>query len=141
LPSFVLAAGTASAVLLMTGGGLGLAVGATADQAKAFQVDGNTAMLFDNLAYGLMAPALMAGAAMAVAVGVVTLRTRVLPVWTAWLGFLLGLTALGSYFSAWTGFVGFPLWSAVIGVVLLLRGETGEPASATAAQPAATVPA
>jgi hypothetical protein len=138
LPSFVLAAGTVAAALLMAGAGIGLAVGVTADEAKAFQVDGNTAMLADNTAYALMAPAMMAAAVMAAAVGLVTLRTRVLPVWTAWLGFLLGLSALGSYFSAWVGFFGLPLWSAVIGIVLLVRPDRAE---APVVADAAAVPA
>jgi hypothetical protein len=123
LPSLVLAAGTASAALLLAGGQLGLAIGVTLDQSKGYDVDGKTAMLFDSVAYQVMAPGLMAGAVMATVVGILTLRTKVLPTWTAWLGFLLGLTALGTYYSAWAGFFGLPLWSAVIGIVLLLRTD------------------
>ena len=130
LPSFVLAAGTVSAALLLAGGQLGLSIGVTLDQSKGYDVDGKTAMLFDSVAYQVMAPGLMAGAVMAVVVGILTLRTKVLPTWTAWLGFLLGLTALGSYFSAWAGFFGFPLWSAVVGVALLLRADAAEPVAA-----------
>jgi hypothetical protein len=123
LPSLVLAAGTASAALLLAGGQLGLSIGVTLDQSKGFDVDGKTAMLFDSVAYQIMAPGLMAGAVMATVVGILTLRTRVLPAWTAWLGFLLGLTAVGTYYSAWAGFFGFPLWSAVVGIALLLRSD------------------
>ena len=136
-PAFVLAAGVTAAALLLVGGQIGLAIGVTADQAKAFKVDGSTAMLFDNAAYQVMAPAFMAAAVMAVFVGLVTLRTRVLPVWTAWLGFLLGLTAVGSFFTAWIGFVGFPLWAAVIGIVLLLQKDDA-PAAAEAPVMAST---
>ena len=136
LPSFVLAAGTASATLLLAGGAIGLAVGVTADESKAFEVDGKTAMLADSTSYGLMAPGLMAGAAMAVVVGIVTLRTKALPAWTAWLGFLLGLTALGSYFSAWAGFIGLPLWAAVVGIVLLLQRDAAPAAVAAVETPA-----
>jgi hypothetical protein len=123
LPSLVLAAGTASAALLLAGGQLGLSIGVTLDQSKGFDVDGKTAMLFDSVAYQIMAPGLMAGAVMATVVGILTLRTRVLPAWTAWLGFLLGLTAVGTYYSAWAGFFGFPPWSAVVGIALLLRSD------------------
>ena len=130
LPSLVLAAGTAAAALLLVGGEIGLAIGVTLDQSKGYDVDGKTAMLFDSTAYQIMAPGLMAGAVMAVLVGILTLRTKVLPVWTAWLGFLLGLTAVGSYFSAWAGFFGLPLWSAVIGLVLLLTKEPVAPVDA-----------
>jgi len=123
LPSLVLGAGAVSAALMLAGGVASFAVGITADQAKSFSADGKTAMIFDNLGYGMLAPAFMAAAVMAVAIGIVTLRTRVLPVWTAWLGFLLGLACVGSYFSAWTGFIGVPLWSGVIGIVLLLQRD------------------
>jgi hypothetical protein len=125
LPSLVLAAGAVAATLILVGGEASFAVGLTGDQAKTFTVDGKTAMIFDNLGYQLLAPGLMAAAVMAVATGIVTLRTRVLPVWTAWLGFLLGLACVGSFFSAWTAFIGLPLWTAVISVVLLLRAEPG----------------
>src|SRR5690349_1516657 len=50
LPSYVLAAGTVSAGLLLVGGVMGLSIGVTLDQAKSFEVDGNTAMLFDSTA-------------------------------------------------------------------------------------------
>ncbi|MCA1713430.1 MAG: hypothetical protein LC789_18040 [Actinobacteria bacterium] len=123
LPSFVLAAGTACAVLIVAGAQASVAVGGASADTDAFKVDGNSALLFDHLGYGIMAPGLMAGAAMAVAVGLVTLRTRVLPAWTAWLGFLLGLGALGSFFTAWTGFFLLPIWSVAVGVCLLLRKD------------------
>jgi hypothetical protein len=135
LPSFVLAAGTVSAALLLAGGQIGLSIGVTLDQSKGYDVDGKTALLFDSVAYQVMAPGLMAGAVMAVLVGLVTLRTRILPAWTAWLGFLLGLTALGTYFSAWAGFFGLPLWSAVMGIVLLLQNDTAPAVSETPAMP------
>jgi hypothetical protein len=126
LPSFVLASGAVSAALLVAGAMASLTVGATASEAESLKVDGSIALMFDHLGYGILAPGLMAGAAMAVAVGIVTLRTRVLPVWTAYLGFLIGLGGLGSYFSAWTGFFVLPLWSVVIGIVLLMRSEAAE---------------
>ena len=132
LPSLVLAAGTAAAALLLAGGQIGLAIGVTLDQSKGYDVDGKTAMLFDSTAYQVMAPGLMAAAVMAVIVGILTLRTKVLPAWTAWLGFVLGLSAAGSYFTAWAGFFGLPLWSAVVGIVLLLQKDAdAEAAPAT----------
>ena len=124
LPSFILAAGTASAALLLAGAMTGLSVGITAVDAPSFKLDGSLAMLLDTASYGMMGTGLMLAAAMAVAVGLLTLRTRLLPAWTAWLGFLLGLSAVGSLFTAWVGFLGLPLWTVVIGLVLLLRGET-----------------
>lgn len=130
LPSLVLAAGTAAAALLLAGGEASFAMGVTVDQAKSLSVDGKTAIVFDNLGYQVLAPGLMAAAVMAVVVGIVTLRTRVLPAWTAWLGFVLGLSGLGSYFSAWVGFFALPIWAAVIGIVLLLSTDPAQPAVA-----------
>jgi hypothetical protein len=123
LPALVLGLGATAAALLLVGGETSFAVGAAADQTTAFKVDGNLAILLDGLGYQILAPGLMAAAAMAVVVGILTLRTRVLPVWTAWLGFLLGLTAVGSYFSAWAGFIGLPVWSVVVGLVLVLAKD------------------
>lgn len=130
LPSFVLAAGAVAAALIVGGAQASLAVGATHADTESFKVDGNSALLFDHLGYGMMAPGLMAAAAMAVAVAIVTLRTRVFPAWTAWLGFLIGIGGLGSFFTAWTGFFLLPLWSVVIGVLLLLRDDAADPAPA-----------
>lgn len=135
LPSLVLAAGTAAAALILVGAEASFAVGVTGDQGKAFAVDGKTAVVLDNLGYQLMAPGLMAAALMAVVTGILTLRTRVLPVWTAWLGFLFGLGAIGSYFSAWTGFIALPIWTVVMGVVLLLRPEPEAGGDVRAGQP------
>ncbi|MDT7573571.1 MAG: hypothetical protein QOE05_3745 [Actinomycetota bacterium] len=130
LPSFVLASGAVAAALIVGGAQASLAVGSTHADTASFKVDGNSALLFDHLGYGMMAPGLMAAAAMAVAVALVTLRTRVFPVWTAYLGILLGLGAVGSFFTAWTGFFLLPLWSLVIGVLLFLKDDAAEPAAA-----------
>jgi hypothetical protein len=127
LPGLVAGLGATAAALLLVGGQLSFAMGLTADQAESFKVDGNLAMLLDGLGYQILAPGLMAAAAMAVVVGILTLRTRALPVWTAWLGFLLGLTAVGSYFSAWVGFIGLPLWSVAVGLVLVLANDEAPP--------------
>lgn len=132
LPSAVLAAGTVAAVLLVAGAQVTVAVGSASADTKSFKVDGNSALLFDHLGYHLAAPGLMAAAAMAVLVALVTLRTRVLPVWTAYLGLLLGLGGLGSFFTAWTGFFLLPLWSVLIGIVLLLRRDADAVATAAA---------
>jgi hypothetical protein len=120
LPSYVLASGVAAAALILTGAEASLVAGIAGADSASFKLDGNVALMLDDLAYALMAPGLMAAATMAVMTGIVTRRTGVLPAWTAWLGFLLGLSALGSFFSAWVGFFGFPLWAAVVSIVLLV---------------------
>jgi hypothetical protein len=124
LPSYVLGAGVAAAALILAGAEFSFMVGLAADDSSAFKVDGNTAILFDDMAYSLLASGLMAACSMAVVTGLVTLRTRVLPVWTAWFGFLLGLAALGSMFTVWTAFLLFPAWVIALSIVLALRKET-----------------
>ncbi|MDT7549654.1 MAG: hypothetical protein QOE84_2048 [Actinomycetota bacterium] len=121
LPSFCLAAGTAAASLLAASAASSFCVGLTAADNSSFKVDGSLAIALDQAGYALFATGLMAAGAMAVSTGIVTLRTRVLPVWTAWVGFLLGLGVVGSLFTAWTGFILLPIWSICVGVVLLLR--------------------
>ncbi|MBK5307605.1 MAG: DUF4386 family protein [Frankiaceae bacterium] len=132
LPSLVLAAGVAAAVLILAGAQVGSIIGLTADQSSGYKVGGELALTLDTLAYQLFAPGLMAAGVMAVCTSLVTLRTRVLPAWTAWIGFLVGLAAVGSVFSAWTNFFLLPVWALVIGLVLLMRGDA-EPLDADAA--------
>lgn len=131
LPSYVLAAGTATAVLLAAGAAASFSIGIGAADASSFKVDGSLAVVLDDIGYVLLATGLMLAASMAVVTGIITLRTRLLPAWTAWLGFLLGLTAVGSIFTAWLGFMGLPLWTVVVSIVLLLRADDVPAATAT----------
>lgn len=139
LPTLALAAGTAASVLIAAGGMVSTAVGVTGDGSGGFEADGGTALLLDNLGYQLLASALMAAAVMVVATGLVSMRTRVLPVWTAWFGFVIGLAALGSFFSAWTGFFLLPAWCLVVGLVLLLQKDAHDADGTTGVDSAAEV--
>lgn len=121
LPSYVLAAGTAAAVLVGVGGAAAFAPGIAAADVSSLKVDGGLAVVLDDIGYVLLATGLMAAGSMAVVTGLVSRRTGVLPQWTAWLGFLLGLTAVGSIFTAWLGFLGLPIWVVAISIVLVVR--------------------
>ncbi len=67
---------------------------------------------------------------MFVAVALLTLRTRVLPVWIAWFSFFLALVLLIIPIG-WAGVVwGFPLWTVIVSILLFRRGRA--PAAATA---------
>ena len=69
---------------------------------------------------------------MFVAVGLLTMRTRVLPVWLGWVSFAIALLLL-IIPVGWAGVVwAFPLWTIVVSVLLFRRGS---------AAPAATEPA
>jgi hypothetical protein len=130
LPSYVLAAGTAAAALMAAGAAASFSVGFAASDASALKVDGGLALTLDDAGYVMLTAGLMLAGSMAVAVGIVTLRTKAFPVWTAWLGFLLGLAVAGSLFTAWIAFLGLPIWSVAMGIVLLLRNDAAEPAAA-----------
>lgn len=129
LPSYVLAAGTAAAALVAVGVAMWSAVPIAAADSSSFKVDGSLALALDAAGYGVIATGLMLAASVAVVTGIVSRRTRVLPAWTAWLGFLLGLTAAGSLFTAWIGLLGLPLWTLAVSIVLLTR-PVDEPAPA-----------
>ncbi|MDT7539909.1 MAG: hypothetical protein QOI82_3494 [Actinomycetota bacterium] len=126
LPSYCLAAGTLAAALLGTAGAVGFCVGLAGADSSAFKIDGNLALALDDASYSLLAMGLMAAGSMAVVTAIVTLRTKVLPAWTAWLGFLLGLGVAGSLLTAWTAFLALPIWSIIIGIVLLMNSDRAE---------------
>lgn len=66
---------------------------------------------------------------MFVAVSLLTLRTRVLPVWLAWVGFAIALVLLIIPIG-WAGVVwAFPLWTIIVSILLFRRGTA--PAAAT----------
>ena len=60
---------------------------------------------------------------MFVAVGLLTLRTRVLPVWLGWMSFLIALVLLIPPVG-WAGVVwAFPLWTIIVSILLFRRGS------------------
>lgn len=123
LPALVLSAGTAAAVLLGVGAVLANGVG-IAGAEGGYQTDGNHGLLVESVGYYILTLAMMAGAAMAVAASLSNRRARQLPQWTAVVTALLALSALGSIFTAWIGFMLFPGWAIVIGVCLLAVRES-----------------
>lgn len=130
LPSLVLGAGAASAALIGVGGplvnGAGLAAAET-----GYRPDGNMALMLEAVGYYALTAGIMLAATMAVAAGLANRRSGVLPGWTLVLSALLGLVALGSIFTAWVGFMLFPIWAVVIGLLLLVTRGAAEPATAT----------
>lgn len=84
-------------------------------------------------------PAAMTAAVLAGAAGLVIRRTRVLPGWLGWLSLALAIwlliPPLGSAagtpenpagWTALTAFDAVPIWTAVLGVMLVLRGRAAE---------------
>jgi hypothetical protein len=67
---------------------------------------------------------------MFVAVGLLTLKTRVLPVWLGWVSFAIAVLLLIIPIG-WAGVVwAFPLWTIIVSIILFRRGRA--PAAATA---------
>lgn len=127
LPSLVLGAGAGAGALIGIGGplvnGAGLAAAET-----GYKADGNMALMLESVGYYALTAGIMLAAAMAVAAALSNRRAAVLPGWTLFLAGLLGLVALGSIFTAWIGFLLFPIWAIVVGAVLLATRD-GEPAA------------
>lgn len=131
LPSYVLAAGTAVGVLLAAGGTAAFAIGLAGADISSFKVDGALAVVLDDIGYVLLTTGMMAAGSMAVVTGIVSRRTKVLPGWTAWIGFLLGLTAAGSIFTAWLGFFGLSVWVVAVSIAMLMRGDVAPEVAAS----------
>ena len=65
------------------------------------------------------------------AVGVLALRTRVLPVWLGWASLVIALWLLIAPVG-WAALIfAFPLWIVVVSILLFMRGPRAVPATAT----------
>jgi hypothetical protein len=124
-----IASGTAFIALALAAHVVGAAVtGAAGFFDEDFQVDANTARLFDILAYGFLVMSLFAAAAMALAVTTLVFYARAFPAWVGWVGALATIAGI-------LGFMVIPsvvilAWIVILSVYLLLpqRTETVEPA-------------
>ena len=119
LPSLALAAGTASAAafavgaMLINGAGIAAAEG-------GYTPTGDAAMLVESIGYYAVSAAVMLAAVSVVAVGIANRQARVLPQWTIALTVLVAIAGAGNIYTAWLGFMLVPLWSVVVGIVLLV---------------------
>lgn len=119
LPSLALAAGTASAALFGAGGMLINGAG-LAGAEGGYTADGGAAMLTESVGYYTVTAAMALAAVMAVAASMSNRRARVLPQWTLALTVLVAIAGAGSIFTAWMGFMLLPIWSVVVGLVLVM---------------------
>jgi hypothetical protein len=108
------------------------AVTGTANFYDEFQVDANTARLFDILEYAFFVMSLFAAAAMALAVTTLIFHAGVFPRWVGWFGVLATIAGL-------LGFMVFPsvivlAFIVILSVYLLLPQRS---AAAEAAPPVA----
>ena len=65
--------------------------------------------------------------------GLAIIRGALLPVWLGWVALVLGIVALIPPIG-FGAFIGFVVWSLVVGIIMFMRFESATPA------PAATVP-
>lgn len=90
---------------ILAGGSVFAAVGGLAHEfgnvvgdalkfSDAYKLDANSAIVLDRIAHGAFALAMIAVGVTTAAAGLVILRTRILPAWLAWSGFLIALLAL-----------------------------------------------
>ena len=119
LRSVVHGAGTAAAALLAVGSILVNGVGLAANESSGFKVDGNSAILLEDVSYYVLSVGVMMAAAMAVAFALANRAVRLVPMWSIVVSALLALAGIGSLFTAWLGFIVLPAWAVVVGGLLL----------------------
>lgn len=133
LPTLVLAAGVASAALLavaaVTFGSISFTYGE-----GDFELDPDTARLVGSIGYGVFVASMWMAGLLVLAASLLALRTRLLPVWLAWLGILVVVALV----FAFAFFPVFALlgWVALVSVVLLTRppmlgSRAGDPTAMT----------
>jgi hypothetical protein len=134
LRSVVHGTGTAAAALLAVGATLVNGVGLAGSESSGFKVDGNLAILFEDVSYWVLSAGIMMAAAMAVAFALANRRARLVPAWSMVFSVILGLAGLGGGFTAWLGFLALPIWAIVVGVLLLATRGSDMTADAVTAR-------
>ena len=99
-------------------------IGITLHFSDGYKLDPGLALVLEDLGTGIFLAAMVAVGTATAAAGVVILRTRALPVWLAWVGFLIALLALPLIPPlSVLGALVLALWTLVTSV-LLLRPQT-----------------
>ena len=109
------ASGIVSAVLFFLSVTVWAATSFAHDEAE-FSADPGTVRLLDSTGYVLWASAGSMSIPLVVAVSLIVLRTRVLPVWVGWIGLPLALTLLVAF--AFFPVLGLFAWVALLGILM-----------------------
>lgn len=119
LPSLFLT----GAIVFGVSGAIGAGVNLTlSDSPKSFSPDALQAL--NTLSQNLSWAALCAGLAlMYIAMGVVIVRTRILPTWLAWGSWLMALLAV-TFFLSFVPFIGVAVWVLVVSVRMAARNPS-----------------
>jgi len=99
------------------------AVGTNLSYADAYKLDPNEAILFQSLGYALLVGALLGAGVLMFSTWALARRTRAVPVWLAWVGFVFGIATLGLFFTAFFTILAFALWVLLASVVMLMPGS------------------
>jgi len=118
-----LAGGAVSAVLLLVGRALSLGIVFAGDE-QEFQLEADLARVMESAGFVLILASVTVLSALALAVGVVALRTRTLPPWFAWASVATAVLALAAI--TFLPIVVVLLWMLAVSVALLRPGGQAE---------------
>jgi len=95
-------------------------IGITLHFSDGYRLDPGLALVLEDLGTGIFLASMLAVGAATAAAGFVILRTRVLPVWLAWVGFLIAVLALPVIPPlSFLGALVLALWALVVSLLLL----------------------
>jgi hypothetical protein len=80
----------------------------------------------------MFVPILAGAFILGVSAGLAIIRGAALPVWLGWVAIVLGIVALIPPIG-FGAFIGFVIWSVIVGILIFIRYETPAPAAAPAA--------
>jgi hypothetical protein len=137
--NLVLGAGVAFAVLFGATGMFVNSVGAELAFSDSYTLTSNSdlknAMFIVDGGYSLLVIAMLSAGIVMFASWGLARRTRILPAWVAWIGFVFGIATLGIWFTAWVTPLALDLWVLLVSLVMLgvgARQTTAAPATAPA---------
>jgi hypothetical protein len=130
LGQYVLAAGVAvvavtSLVVWADGGG------ALQTDKMGHALEPGAAEALSSMAYGFFSAATVLLAGVYIATGIAALRSGTLPTWFGWLSLLFGVIALVPVAGSLMLFLGLPIWTVIVSLLLMREVRPGE-VSATA---------
>ena len=117
------AGGVVTAALLAASAAVFAAPAEVADEDGA-ALSASAADILDTASYFVATSGISIGALLVFATSLVALRTRILPVWLAWVGFVVAAITLAA--PAFLPVIVFLAWVLVVSVVLLVRPAPAE---------------
>jgi hypothetical protein len=122
--------------LLVLTGFIAIATPAIAvNDTSKFRLDPNAFRLFNDLGFPLIVAGVIVAALLVWATSLVALRSRMLPKWFAWLGVIVGILMLFSYF--FIPILIFWAWLLIASLILFFRETPAQAADAQTSTPSA----